>query len=904
MRYLLLAFVALSASIPSLAGEPAAFTPDPHSVQRFGPAYRYPQAGWIALHVEGKPYERGFQHGRLLAPELAGYVKSFAEQQSSKAPGDGWRLTRTLVNAIFLRKFDPEYLEEMKGIADGAAEAGAKFDGRPIDLVDVVAVNCWAEIETLDSALEATPNGLEGIKFPKPQPRKLPDTPMDHCSAFAATGPATKDGKIVFGHITMFGLYSANFFNVWLDIKPEKGHRVLMQSYPGGIQSGMDYYQNDAGILVAETTIKQTRFNDKGATLASRIRKALQYSDSIDKVAEWLTKDNNGLYTNEWLIGDTKTNEIAMLELGTHKHRLSRSSKGEWFGGTEGFYWGCNNTKDLQVRLDSYSGVAGRPENVVWHPSERDRAWLKLYREHKGKIGVEFAKLAFTTAPLASYHSLDAKFTTTDMAKNLQSLGLFGPPLGRTWLPSEHEKRSFPDIRPLVSNPWTLLSANAPTGNETSKAIDLPEKIGEFSKKYGVADPGPTVPAWHGTILPKTDGDIWLATSFAEFERLVAMERAFLKEPKSTLSIDQRRRLALERNRYRTMYEATIGHRGKHIALSEIKTTPESDDWSRQATGKGVLVLQELRLLLTGDVFDLAMDKFGEQHAGQQVTTAQFQEHMEKASGKKLSEFFDYWVRGKEWPAFFVITSIEKPKKPGAQYVVTAELTKTWLKGGPISVTVETDKDEVTKELILADRKTKIEIQVSAVPSRLVVDKYLERARRGSSPFSVRSFWHDLQRTLIVYWADEEAAANRDAAEELQKMIRSRSANHTVPIVAHQDLKPEDRKDRHLIYIGWPHVLKNALNNEIGMPVLFGERSIQTSERVFAHSRSGVIVATINPFAERYSVVIVAGLSAEATRSAALRLADIGHDADLVVLPHGQGAWELLVPTTVQDLKK
>ena len=30
-----------------------------------------------------------------------------------------------------------------------------------------------------------------------------------------------------------------------------------------------------------------------------------------------LSKSNNGLYTNEWLFGDTKTNEIAMFEFGT-----------------------------------------------------------------------------------------------------------------------------------------------------------------------------------------------------------------------------------------------------------------------------------------------------------------------------------------------------------------------------------------------------------------------------------------------------------------------------------------------------------------------------------------------------------------------------------------------------------
>ena len=35
----------------------ADFVPDPASVQREGPAYRYPQSGWIVVHVEGQPYD-------------------------------------------------------------------------------------------------------------------------------------------------------------------------------------------------------------------------------------------------------------------------------------------------------------------------------------------------------------------------------------------------------------------------------------------------------------------------------------------------------------------------------------------------------------------------------------------------------------------------------------------------------------------------------------------------------------------------------------------------------------------------------------------------------------------------------------------------------------------------------
>src|SRR5262245_37341248 len=92
------------------------FRPDPQPLPRSGPAYRYPQAGWIVLHIEGAPYERGVQHGKLLAEEIAGFLRCFAATQCSDSPKESWKLTRTLVNAAFLRRFDREYLEEMQGI--------------------------------------------------------------------------------------------------------------------------------------------------------------------------------------------------------------------------------------------------------------------------------------------------------------------------------------------------------------------------------------------------------------------------------------------------------------------------------------------------------------------------------------------------------------------------------------------------------------------------------------------------------------------------------------------------------------------------------------------------------------------------------------------------------------------
>ena len=90
------------------------------AIQTFGPAYRYPAAGWIYLHIEGEPYERGYQHGHLMSREIPEYLKRCAAILGSK---EHWEDYRTTANALFLRGFDRELLEEMRGIADGASDA-------------------------------------------------------------------------------------------------------------------------------------------------------------------------------------------------------------------------------------------------------------------------------------------------------------------------------------------------------------------------------------------------------------------------------------------------------------------------------------------------------------------------------------------------------------------------------------------------------------------------------------------------------------------------------------------------------------------------------------------------------------------------------------------------------------
>jgi hypothetical protein len=650
-RIVLTGFLLFAAGSSRAAGaDPNAsaelYSPDPASVQTFGSAYRYPQAGWTVLHIEGEPYERGYQHGRLMAPEISRFVGEIARYRSSKAPVDAWQDLRLLADALFLRRFDSEYLEEMKGIADGAAAAGAKWDGRPLDLLDLVTINADVETNFLENALTATATGLEGRRFREPA-QQGPVRPQEsHCSAFAATGPATADGQVVFGHITMWNLFHAYHYNVWLDVKPARGHRVLMQTYPGGIMSGLDYYMNDRGILVCETTIAQTKFDATGIPRVDRIRRALQYGDSIDSAVKILGEGNNGLYTNEWLLADTKTNEIAMFELGTHKSRLWRSSRNEWFGGTKGFYSGCNNAKDLEVRLETVPALDGRPANVVFHPSDRDRTWLELFDRKPKGIDVNFGFQAFTTPPLSAAHSLDAKFTTTAMARELKTWAKFGPPLGHTWEPTDAERRRFGEIRPLVGNDWTTLRADSPKGDAPSrlKPVDLARINVSSDHEPERINP----PAWHGTILPASDADIWLAAAFADYERIVAREKAIKGNGSGArLGIRDRERLALTLFAPTSRYLTAIARRGGHdLALSEVHSELRDDAWYDIAAGKGVLVLAELRAIMGDRPFDNFMDHFGRAHAGRSVSSAAFFDAAEKSHGKALGDLKAAWLNG------------------------------------------------------------------------------------------------------------------------------------------------------------------------------------------------------------------------------------------------------------------
>jgi hypothetical protein len=607
-----------------------------------GPAFRYEDRGWIFVHVEGAPYARGRQLGKLVADEIAAYVQKLSIRRDAKDPARGWNTLRTLADALMLRRYERELLEEMQGIADGAAAAGAEVHGRKVDLVDVVAMNSVIDLDQMESALPVTPSAVTGRAFLSAEDElTLPDR-LHKCSSLTATGPATADGRPVFFQIFMWDGYTGLHFNVVLDVVPDEGHRFVMQTFPGGIHSGTDFYMNEAGIVIGETTVLQTPFDASGTPQSNRVRKAIQYASSIDEVAAILREKNNGMYTNDWTLADVKRDEAAILLLGTARSRLWRSTDQPAPFGTPGFLWANNNARDSGVRRE----VAARPEDApfdsTFTPANRDLAFLRFYGEHGGRIDVRSVVSLMASSPVNRPHACDGKVTDAQMAEKLVFMAHQGKVTLREKFPAAGSRR-MPDLPGAVPH--------LTYGYATFSPVVIAEQLKAARAARTPATP-PSPPAveakavadryaftrddlWRGSIFPASDADNWLvAGSAAYWQILRGLPERAADRPEALA-----RQLGGLRSRlaYVTSREGGVAAAMGGVAFDRYAP-------ALVPRLKGAFALHQLRLLSGNEAFFAFMKRFHARHRGQEVTTAQFLAAARERLGRDVEPDLRPWL--------------------------------------------------------------------------------------------------------------------------------------------------------------------------------------------------------------------------------------------------------------------
>ena len=338
--------------------------PVPITYAKLKGSYRGEKNGWIFVHLQGSPEQVGYQHGSLLAAEIADFLR-VCKPYLEKTTKRDWNFYRQAAEKMLWPRIDAEYQREIDGIA-----AGLKARGMHADRWDIVALN----------AIEEVPYYYVPWLDKKEGKTSTTHAP-GNCSAFVATGSCTTDGRIVMGHNAWTNYVVGTRWNIIYDIKPERGQRMLMDGLPGIIISDDDFGMNAAGIMITETTItKFEGWDPEGKPEFARARKALQYSQSIDDFVKIMLDGNNGGYANDWLLGDRKTGEIARFELGLKHHLLGRTK--------DGCFVGANFPVDPRLIAAETQFDAAKNDSS---PNARKARWAQLMKEHKGKIDVIMA---------------------------------------------------------------------------------------------------------------------------------------------------------------------------------------------------------------------------------------------------------------------------------------------------------------------------------------------------------------------------------------------------------------------------------------------------------------------------------------------------------------------------------
>jgi len=436
-------------------------------------SYRFSRGGWTYVHLEGTPSEIGYEHGSLLAPEIADLVRVSAFE-SEHSTHRKWAFYREAARTMLWPHIEPEYREELDGIAKGVQAKGVK-----LDVWDIVALN--GNIELPDYYVPWLDKHEHAANAPKIRPE-------GHCSAFIATGSYTKDGKIVIAHNNWSSYADGERWTIIFDVQPQHGHHFIMDGEPGVITSQDDFGENDAGLMITETTITQfAGWNPKGIPEFVRSRKAMQYASSIDEYAAIMREGDNGGYANDWMIGDRKTGEIGYLELGLKNTPLWRTK--------DGYFISSNFARDPALIKDETDGF--QPENMASSPNARRVTWQKKMAEYKGRIDVDLAEKfladhydSYTGKVNADARSLcghtdrdprgvpewgdgpydpegavTGKVSDSDMAAHMALVARAGHPCGEDFLAAPffaaHPEYAYlkPILKDMKAGPWTTFVA-------------------------------------------------------------------------------------------------------------------------------------------------------------------------------------------------------------------------------------------------------------------------------------------------------------------------------------------------------------------------------------------------------------------------------------------------------------
>lgn len=341
----------------------AIFTSEPKSASGLLPPSIMP-----VIILQGSDYEMGYQYGQQAGSLLV------MRKEASWATALNRQSREDVLHTIkayqwYMRKYAPEIIEEMKGMAAGAQDAG--YD---LTYVDVLLLNAG---QRNPGPTWNYPKGAEGEELYKA------------CSTWAAWGSTTLDGRLIGGDSQ-----DRTFFHaVVMVVFPDNGNSYMNPAIAGYLAHKPS--MNNKGVFVGQTLGMGdigSDLGDYGLPFHSAILPMMRFADSAEEaknmLISWKIDEDSS-----WLIADVKGNAY-VVELTSDVKSVRKTGD---FGETDFIY--CTNNyfneemKEVAKGLTFIEHAGWASANTRISSISRNKELWTMFTRYHGKIGLNFAKM-------------------------------------------------------------------------------------------------------------------------------------------------------------------------------------------------------------------------------------------------------------------------------------------------------------------------------------------------------------------------------------------------------------------------------------------------------------------------------------------------------------------------------
>ena len=362
-----------SARVSSLASSPASSAFLASSFPADDPARdSLPPSILPVVILRGSDYEMGFQYGeqacayidRTREDKWASALQRFSREEVLKA---------LQANQSFIKRYTPEWIDFMRGMAEGASKAGY-----PMSYTDILLMNC------------TLPNPKTSV-FPEGAEKDA--LPPKRCSVGSAWGSATKDGRLI-------GIDTLD--------TPDVAHAVVIVAYPdhgNAYMCGADageigdhFLMNNKGLFLGNSGGGGSpRPEDEGYGLAwaCSLPYLVRFCDGAFEARDMVMKWQINVPENFHFV-DVRGNACVVEKTAAVQAVRKPGDFGE-----KDFMFSTNNYLAAPMKVTKEGEFQGVHGGYGKYSAPRNRMIWDLLHNYSGAIDVEFAKmiLRFPGAP-------------------------------------------------------------------------------------------------------------------------------------------------------------------------------------------------------------------------------------------------------------------------------------------------------------------------------------------------------------------------------------------------------------------------------------------------------------------------------------------------------------------------